>query len=131
MLVAIPSLDDNGLESTLSPHLGRCPFFVLVDIDGTEIESIRTIANPYAASHETGQIPSFVAGLDVDAILAGGMGPRAITAFASLGVQAVTGGRGTVRLVLDDHFRGSLSDAEPCGESRHHDAPGSPDAGRR
>ena len=131
MLVAIPSLDDNGLESTLSPHLGRCPFFVLVDLNGTEIESIRTIANPHASSHETGQIPRFVAGHDVDAILTGGMGPRAITAFASLGVRAVTGGRGTVRLVLNDHARGSLREAEPCGESPHHDAPGSLDAGHR
>lgn len=131
MLIAIPSLDDNGLESTLSPHFGRCPFFVLVELDGTETGSIRTIVNPYASSHETGQIPAFAAEQGVEVMLAGGMGPQAIAAFASLGVRAVTGGQGAARRVLDDYARGNLSDASPCDEGRSQDDHGAADTGHR
>jgi len=122
--MAMPSLDDNGQKSTLSPHLGRCPFFVLAGLNGTAIESIWTIIDPYASSHETGRDPNLAADRAVDAISTGGIGLRAIAAFPSLGVRAVTARRGTARRVLNDHVRRSLGDASPCSRSRGHDAPG-------
>ena len=33
MRIAISVEDDNGLDSVISHHFGRCPYFVLVDVD--------------------------------------------------------------------------------------------------
>lgn len=120
MRVAISADDSNGLDSVVSPHFGRCPYYVLVDLDGLEVSQVNAVENPYYGRHQPGQVPGFIHSQEADVMLAGGMGRRAIGFFQRYGIQAVTGASGTVHHALEQYLGGALQGAEPCRESIEH-----------
>lgn len=121
MRIAVSANEANGLDSMVSPHFGRCPYFVLVDLEEGEIKTARAIANPYYHQHQPGQVPGFIHSQQVNVMLTGGMGGRAITFFQQYGIEAATGAAGTVRQALEQYAGQQLSAAEPCHESTEHD----------
>ncbi len=121
MRVAISADDSNGLDSVVSPHFGRCPYYVLVDLDGREVSQVNTVENPAYGQHRPGQVPGFIKSHGADVMLAGGMGRRAIGFFQQYGIQAATGATGTVRHALEQYLGGELQGAEPCSTSLGHD----------
>ena len=120
MRVAVSADDSNGLDSVVSPHFGRCPYYVLVDLDGREVSQVSAVENPHYGHHQPGQVPGFINSQGADVMLAGGMGRRAIGFFQQYGIQAVTGATGTVRHALEQYLGGALQGAEPCGVSVAH-----------
>jgi predicted Fe-Mo cluster-binding NifX family protein len=120
MRVAISADDSNGLDSVVSPHFGRCPYYILVDLDGREVSQISAVQNPYYGRHQPGQVPGFIDSQGAEVMLAGGMGRRAIGFFQQYGIQAVTGAAGSVRHALEQYLGGKLQGAEPCRESIQH-----------
>ena len=118
--IAIAALDANGLDAQISPHFGRCPYFALAEVEGTEVRRVEMIANPFYPNHEPGQIPEFIHSLGAQVMLAGGMGGRAVAFFRQYGVEPATGAAGTVRESLARYMDGGLSGAAPCDESVEH-----------
>ena len=118
--VAISADDSNGLDSVVSPHFGRCPYYVLVDLDGRQVSQVNAVENPYYGRHQPGQVPGFIQSQGADVMLAGGMGRRAIGFFQQYGIQAVTGATGSVRHALEQYLGGTLQGAAPCRESVEH-----------
>jgi len=121
MRVVVSSDDNNGLDSVVSPHFGRCPYYVLVDFEGREVKHVSTVANPYYDHHQQGQVPGFIRSQGADVMLTGGMGRRALALFEQYGVEAVTGASGTARHALEGYLGGKLRGAAPCGKSTGHD----------
>jgi predicted Fe-Mo cluster-binding NifX family protein len=120
MRIAISADDGNGLDSVVSPHFGRCPYFVLVDLDGQEVKAVNAVNNPFYGNHRPGQVPALISSYGVDVMLTGGMGHRAISYFGEFGIQPVTGAVGTVRQSLEGFLGGALQGAAPCRESVQH-----------
>jgi predicted Fe-Mo cluster-binding NifX family protein len=120
MRIAVSVDNSSGLDSVVSPHFGRCPYYALVDLDGREVKSINAVENPYHGHHQPGQVPGFIKSQGTDVMLAGGMGRRAIALFQQYGIEAVTGASGTVRHALEQYLGGTLHGAEPCRESIDH-----------
>jgi len=120
MRIAVSADNKNGLGSVVSPHFGRCPCFVVVELDGHEVQEVREVDNPYYGSHQPGQVPAFIHSLGANVMLTGGMGGRAIAFFEQFGVQGVTGAYGTVHQSVERYLGGELQGAEPCHESRGH-----------
>jgi predicted Fe-Mo cluster-binding NifX family protein len=118
--IAVSAGDDKGLDSVVSPHFGRCPYFVLVDLQSGEVETASAVPNPYYNQHQPGQVPDFIHSQQVDVMLTGGMGGRAIAFFRQYGIQAATGASGTVRQALEQYVGHRLQEAEPCHESVEH-----------
>ena len=121
MRIAISADDSNGLDSVVSPHFGRCPYYVMVDLDGREVSQVSAVENPCYGQHQPGEVPGFIQSQGADVMLAGGMGRRAIGFFQQYGIQAVTGASGTVRQALEQYLGGTLQGAEACRESTDHD----------
>jgi predicted Fe-Mo cluster-binding NifX family protein len=121
MRVAISADNGNGLDSVVSPHFGRCPYFVLVDLEGQEVKAVQVISNPYYGSHQPGQVPGFIHSHGANVMLTGGMGRRAIMFFQEYGIEAATGASGTVRHTLEQYLGGVLQGAAPCRESVAHE----------
>ncbi len=118
MRIAFSCDDDRGLDAIMAYHFGRCPYFVLVDVDGNEIARVQSIPNPYYGRHAPGVVPKFIHDQGAEVMITGGMGSRAVAFFEQFGVQVVTGGAGSVRQVLERYLHGELSGAEPCGQSK-------------
>ena len=118
--IAISADDNSGLDSVVSPHFGRCPYYILVDLEGREVSQIHAVENPAYGQHRPGQVPGFIESQGANVMLAGGMGRRAIGFFQQYGIEAVTGATGTVRHALEQYLGGSLLGAEPCGVSIEH-----------
>jgi predicted Fe-Mo cluster-binding NifX family protein len=120
MRIAVSADDKNGLDSIASPHVGRCPCYILVDVEGREVQDVHAVDNPYYGSHSPGQVPGFINNQGVNVMLTGGMGGRAIAFFNQYGIEAVTGAAGTVRHALEQYLGGALRGAAPCRESIEH-----------
>jgi predicted Fe-Mo cluster-binding NifX family protein len=120
MRIAISADDRNGLDSVVSPHFGRCPHYILVDVEGHGVKAVNVVDNPHYGQHAPGMVPSFIHSQGVDVMLTGGMGGRAIASFEQLGIEAVTGASGTVRRTLELYLGGQLRGVQPCRESIEH-----------
>jgi predicted Fe-Mo cluster-binding NifX family protein len=120
MKIAVSVETNNELDSIVAQHFGRCPYFALVEVDGTNVEAVEVIDNPYYGAHQPGQVPGFIHQQNANVMLSGGMGGRAIQFFQQYGIQAATGATGTVRTALESFLGGELSGAAPCKESVEH-----------
>lgn len=123
--IAVSADDSNGLDSVVSPHFGRCPYYILVDLDDQEVKQVNAVANPNYGRHAPGTVPTFIQDQGADVMLAGGMGRRAIALFQQYGIQPATGAAGSVRHALEQYLGGELQGAEPCSTSLGHDHKGS------
>ena len=118
--IALACEDNQGLDGQISQHFGRCPYYLLVDVEGDEVKNTEVVNNPYYHNHVPGKVPQFISEQAVNVMIAGGMGPRAIDMFTSLGIEVATGVIGNVGNVLQAYLRGEISGVEPC----RHDHPG-------
>jgi len=118
--IALACENNQGLSGQMSQHFGRCPYYLIVDVEGHEIKKTDSVNNPYYNNHVPGMVPQFINEQAVNVMIAGGMGPRAIDMFSNLGMEVVTGAIGNVGNVLRAYLRGEISGAEPC----EHDYPG-------
>lgn len=119
MRVAIAADDNKGLDGMVSHHFGRCPYFLLVDIENGEIVGEKAVDNPYYAGHQPGMVPAFIQSQEADVMISGGMGQRAIVFFEEFGIATATGASGTARETLERYLAGDLQGAAPCRDQEH------------
>lgn len=120
MRIALSADNSNGIDSVISPHFGRCPHFVVVDVDGQTVNEVSVVDNPFYGNHQPGQVPGFIRQLGADVMLTGGMGARAVMFFQQFGIEPVTGASGTARMSLEAYLGGALQGAAPCAQSEEH-----------
>jgi predicted Fe-Mo cluster-binding NifX family protein len=118
--IALACEDNQGLDGQISQHFGRCPYYLLVDVEADEIKKTDIVNNPYYDNHVPGVVPQFISEQGAHVMIAGGMGPRAIDLFSNLGIGVVTGAVGNTGNVLQAYLKGEISGVEPC----KHDHPG-------
>ena len=114
MRIAIPSVDDRGLESEVSQHFGRSRYYTFVDIEGGEIKQVEAKALN-TEGHGPGDLPNFVKQHGGEVVVAYGMGSRAVDFFNQLGIKVITGAHGRIsdviqallenRLIVDEEWK--------------------------
>jgi predicted Fe-Mo cluster-binding NifX family protein len=97
----------NGLESPVDPRFGRCRYFLLVD---TETMNVETVENPaFIAGGGAGiQAAQLVVNKGARVVLTGDVGPNAFQALQAGGVKIVTGTQGLVKDVIERFNKGEL-----------------------
>ncbi|MCI4398579.1 MAG: NifB/NifX family molybdenum-iron cluster-binding protein [Acidobacteria bacterium] len=105
------------VNGRFSQHFGGADRFAIFEVD----EKARKIVSSVSAvppPHEQGSFPTWLKEQGVNTILAGGMGPRAVTMLEDFGIQVVIGvsGAGAPDDVVKRFLEGSLS---ASGESCH------------
>ena len=108
MKVAIPTLDEKGLEDQVFPHFGRAPTFTIVDTETLEIDIRGNVSEHFGGGSKA---PTVVAEAGAEALLCSGIGPRAITMFESLGIRVFTGASGSVGATVKAFKEGRLHEA--------------------
>lgn len=95
--------------SFVSAHFGRCPAFTIAEIDKGKLVSKDILDNP---GHHPGFLPQFLHQKGVHAIVAGGMGQRAVGLFAQAGIEVIVGVTGHVDDVIGKILAGTLEGGE-------------------
>ncbi len=121
MRIAVSAATDQGLDSPVSPHFGRCPYYVFVDLDEANgISNVTPVPNRQAAGHAPGELPAYIKQQGVHVMISGGMGVRAVDFFRRYDIRVATGAGGTVRQALENYLGGNLQGDVPCAESEEH-----------
>ncbi|RLI65403.1 MAG: dinitrogenase iron-molybdenum cofactor [Candidatus Asgardarchaeum californiense] len=107
MKIAIPCNDNNGLESEISMHFGRSPYYTFISVGNNKIEKVEVIPVPFA-EHGPGDLPNFVKENNGEVVIAYGMGGRAVDFFNQLGIRVITGAQGKVKDAVDAFLKNNL-----------------------
>jgi len=108
MIIAIPSTGPEGLDSEVSMHFGRAPYYTFVEVENGEIKNVKSVPVPFA-EHGPGDIPRFIKENGGDVVIAYGMGGRAVDFFNQLGIDVILGVRGKVGDVVKTFLEGNLN----------------------
>ena len=121
MRIGIPAANNNGLDSMISGHFGKTPFYAFVNVEGNVIKECEIVGNPFL-QHSPGQIPGWIHENKVNLMIVQGIGTRAISFFDSYGIKVGKAAGNSVREVLDEYFKGSLSEDDlGCNHTHDHD----------
>jgi ATP-binding protein involved in chromosome partitioning len=74
----------------LADHFGHCDEFALIDVDQDQKTIVSKVLVD-APPHQPGLLPQWLAERDVQIVIAGGMGQRALFRFAQNGINVVIG----------------------------------------
>ena len=107
MRIAIPCANNNGLDSEISMHFGKSPYYAFIDIEDNKIKNVEIVPVPFA-NHGPGDLPNFVKQNRGEIVIAYGMGGRAVDFFNQLGIKVITGVKGKVGEIIDDFLKNKL-----------------------
>ena len=119
--LVIPVSDENGLDSVLSQHFGRAPFYSIIDLDENgKIIGNGTIANTSEHFGGVGLPPDRIMQLKPKALVTYGLGSRALQMFQEGGVAVLRTEANTVKQVVDAYNNNELQELT-TGCSHTHD----------
>ncbi len=109
MRIAISS-NGKSLDDLVSDVFGRCPFFIIVEINGKKISVIESIDNINATQLRGAgvTVAQTVIAKEVNAVISSNIGPRALDVFKQFKIE-VFQGKGTVKKVLQDFLENKLN----------------------
>ena len=87
MRIAIPSETDQGLASIRSGHFGHAQYFTVVTIENDEVTNVESIKNIDHDQYGCGGVIEYALGLNLDGLIAAGMGRPPYTRFTQGGVK--------------------------------------------
>lgn len=106
MKVAVSSTGED-LEAQIDPRFGRCQYFIIVDVDSMKYEAV--LNESAMASGGAGiQAAQSVAGMGVEAVITGNVGPNAFQTLNASGIKIVTGANGSVSEAVERFKKGEL-----------------------
>jgi predicted Fe-Mo cluster-binding NifX family protein len=117
--IAIPSMQNGGLDGMRAGHFGHCDVFTLVDVKDGKIDKVSILQNQ---SHVQGgcMVPvKLLSSNKVNALIVGGIGMRPLMGFKGEGIDVYFDDqRPEIRPVVEDMIAGNLpiiSDNQVCG----------------
>jgi predicted Fe-Mo cluster-binding NifX family protein len=120
--IVIPTVGQEGLNATLAEHFGRAPYFAVVDVnDKGDVANVKTVPNVGEHTGGMGYTHDHILGLQPDAIIVYGMGPRGLNTFQSAGVAVLRANAATVGEVITAYKDDKLQElTEGCQHAHHH-----------
>jgi predicted Fe-Mo cluster-binding NifX family protein len=116
------AIEENGSEERVAEHFGRCSKFNVCELDKDKnILKTETFFNPLAGEHGGScQLPAFVKQFNVNTIIAGGMGQKAVANFLAFGIDVITAPGLPFKEALDRFIQGKLSGYQVCTHGHGH-----------
>jgi predicted Fe-Mo cluster-binding NifX family protein len=117
MKVAVTS-KGNTLDSEVDPRFGRCPYFLIVNIDDMTFKAVDN-ANISAGGGAGVQSGQLMAEHDVECVLTGSCGPNAFSTLGAAGIKVMTGVSGTVKHAVEQYKTGLLAPSAGANVASH------------
>jgi len=117
MKIAISSTGKD-LESEIDVKFGRCPYFLIVEIENKEIKGVQAIENIAAGQRGGAGITSaeIVAKEKVEAVITANLGPRAFSVFEQFEIK-IYQGQGKVGDAVQKFIKGELVELKDSAEA--------------
>lgn len=108
--ICIPIKQDQGLESEISSHFGRAPFFLFVQLDRGKVKNYYSKQNPSQEKQIRAglQACDFVIAEKVDAVITKEMGPISLHTLRDNIVDVFKGDKKTVKQLIEDYSQKKL-----------------------
>ncbi|QXE18802.1 NifB/NifX family molybdenum-iron cluster-binding protein [Clostridium sp. 001] len=101
----------------VSGHFGHCEGFTIYDVENGKASQGQFTANP---GHRPGYLPVFLKGLNVNVIIAGGMGETAQQLFNENEIEVIVGAQGLCDDMVQKYIKGELkSTGSVCEEHKY------------
>jgi predicted Fe-Mo cluster-binding NifX family protein len=100
-----------SLNSEIDSRFGRAPYFLIVNTDNLEFESIQ---NPYIQAGGGAGIRAaqLVANKQVKAVITGNVGPNSFQVLKEAGINVITGISGSIKTAVERYNKGELKKSE-------------------
>ena len=120
--IVIPVSEEKDVDSRLSQHFGRAPFYAIIDLDESgKVIGSGTIANTSEHFGGVGLPPDRILQLKPKALVTYGLGSKALTIFQNAGVAVLRTEVDTVREVVKAYNNDELQElTEGCHQAHHH-----------
>ncbi len=107
-VICVPSLGNEGLKGEVSQHLGKTPYFVLINWENDQIGKFQVLES--GSKHLGGKITpgEFIAGSGANILLCGNLGQKAVQMLEKDGIEIYVGASGTVIDALQSWAEGKL-----------------------
>ncbi|MFP4656487.1 MAG: NifB/NifX family molybdenum-iron cluster-binding protein [Candidatus Woesearchaeota archaeon] len=117
MRIAITA-DGEKLHSKVDQRFGRCPYFIVLDINGDEVGTFEAIKNEGAIQgHGAGiKAAEQMGELKVDMVITGQLGPNSTSVLEKLGIK-VYSASGVITDVLNDFIKNKLKQINEVAEA--------------
>jgi predicted Fe-Mo cluster-binding NifX family protein len=119
--IVIPTADDGGLNAHLANALWEAPYFTVIDTDENgAVLSVRAVANTGEHFGGSGHMHDSILELKPDAVVAYGMGSRALNGFQDAGVAVLRADADTVKELVAAYREDRLQElTEGCHQAHH------------
>jgi len=119
MKIAISSTG-KSLEDEIDSRFGRCPYFLIVEIENKKVKNIKAIKNTAKAQKGGAGITAgeIVANQKVDVIITTNLGPRAFSIFGQFGIK-IYQGQGKIKDVVQDFIENKLTQIKDATGPQH------------
>jgi predicted Fe-Mo cluster-binding NifX family protein len=119
--VIVPVLDKSGLNARIAEHLGRAPFYAIIDLDEDgKVMNIKTVPNTGEHFGGEGHMHDRLLELKPNAVITVGLGPRGLSLFQSAGVAVLKANGVTVKDVIAAYNNDELQELTECCHDAHH-----------
>jgi len=108
----------SGLDAPLDPGFGRCPFFVMVDLDSMNETSVSN-TNAGESRGAGIQVAQTIVKFGASALITGNIGPNALQTLTAANIEVYQQQGGTVRDAVDKFKRGELMKISSPTRSAH------------
>lgn len=106
------------LNSEVDPRFGRCSYFLIVDVDTLNFETIGN--ESMMASGGAGiQAAQTIAKTGVEAIITGNIGPNAFQTLSAAGISVYTGADGIIKDIIERYKKGDFKKTESANVDSH------------
>lgn len=111
MRLCIPTLASQGLKSTVSPHFGGAPYFVIVDTDNNAVEAVRNQNEHH--THGMCHPLKSLEGRLIDAVICSGIGAGALNKLNQAGIKVYKTNGQTVEELVNNFKSSKLEEMKP------------------
>ena len=119
--IVVPVSEEKGVDSQLSQHFGRAPYYVTVDLDEKgNIVGESTIPNTSEHFGGVGLPPDRIIQLKPKALVTYGLGSKALKMFQDAGVAVLRTEANTVREVVNAYNNNELQELTHGCHHAHH-----------
>lgn len=113
------SSQGNNLDAEVDPRFGRCKYFLIVDSESMDFETIDN-KNAMAQGGAGIQAAETVANKGCEAAITGNMGPNAFRTLDAAGIKVYTGAEGSVKHAVESFKKGELEETNNASVGSHH-----------